>query len=65
MPTFYLDNIPDTHSNSTRGATISAINYMGHNNIGHSKTISATTENHIGHTKNPYQPQTISAQNIR
>ena len=38
------------------GATILATN-----NIGHSKKISATTENHIDHTENPYRPQTISA----
>jgi len=39
------------------GATISATDYIGHNHIGHSKTISATAKNHIGHTENQYRPQ--------
>jgi len=40
-----------------------ATNHIGHNGIGHSKTIPATTENYISHTENPYRAQTISATN--
>ena len=38
------------------GATMSATNHIVHNDIGHIKTISATTENHIGHMETPYRP---------
>ena len=42
--------------------------HIGNNHIGHSKTISATAKNHIGHTENQYRPQpsakTISATKI-
>ena len=43
--------------NNSRGATISATDHIGHNHIGHSKTISATAKNHIGHSENQYRPQ--------
>jgi len=54
---------------------ISATNHIGHNHVGHSKTISATAKNYIGHTENqyrpqpyrpkPYRPQRYRPQNIR
>jgi len=45
------------------GATILATKHVSHNDSGHSTTMSATTKKHIGigHTENPYRPQTISA----
>ena len=35
--------------------------HISHNDIGHSKTISATAKNHVSHTKNSYRPQIILA----
>jgi len=51
--------------NRQPGATISATDHIGHNHIGHSKTISPTAKNHIGHTENQYRPQPYRPQNIR
>jgi len=33
-------------------------NHIDYNDIGHSKTITVKTENHIDHMENPHRPQT-------
>ena len=39
--------------------------HIGHIHIGHSKTISVTAKNHIGHTENQYRPKPYRPQNIQ
>jgi len=60
-----LNSFLCAHVGLTNYSLTHSLTHSGCDHIGHTKTISATTINHIGHMENPYRPHHIIADDIR